>query len=364
MMRFLVRGALAFVLTAAVGAGTLDAQATALWYIGTYSSHILVWDEASEQVVDQIEMNHPFPHRFSLSPNRDRIYVTEARTETVEIVDVEARKVIDEFTLSEGNVMVRISSIAPHPSGDRVALFVKRYTKLRDRFVVEGPFMLEYDLTSKTVSDTIPWPDGGERENIGLRYSPDGKTLYLTATNIIALDADTFEEIDRWEISEPLEPGLGRQSFGVVPGTYDEDGVATSLLRMTDPVHNRRMMGIARARLSEKEIDFYTLGTAEPVGQFALAPGGEKAYGLFAEIGRYEFWEFDLVNRRVARRVPFDGRPRMGLEVSADGQKLYIHVAGNSIDIYDSSTFEYLRSVVFDEDMTRVAVIPQRGGTP
>ena len=364
MTRFLIRGAVAFVLTTAVGAGTLEAQANALWYIGTYSSHILVWDEASEQVVDQIEMNNPFPHRFSLSPNRDRIYVTEARTETVEVVDVEARKVIDEFTLSEGNVMVRISSIAPHPSGDRVALFVKRYTKLRDRFVVEGPFMLEYDLTSKTVSDTIPWPEGGQRENVGLRYSPDGKTLYLTSGDIVAVDAETFEEIDRWEISDPLEPGLGRQSFGVNPGTYDEDGVATSLMRMTDPAQNRRMMGIARVRLSEKEIDFYTLGTAEPIRGFTLAPGGEKAYGLFSEIGRYEFWEFDLVNHRVAQRVPFTGRPRMGLQVSADGEKLYIHVAGNSIDIYDSSTFEYLRSVVFDEDMTRVAVIPQGGGTP
>jgi DNA-binding beta-propeller fold protein YncE len=364
MMRFFIRGAVALVLTTALGAGTLEAQANALWYIGTYSDHLLVWDEASEQIVDQIELNHALPYRITLSAHRDRLYVTEARTETIEIVDVETRQVIDEFTLSEGNVMVRISGIAPHPSGERIALFVKRYTKHRDRFEVEGPFILEYDLTSKTVSDTIPWPDGGERENVGLAYSPDGRTLYLSATDIIAVDADTFEEVDRWEISEALEPGLGRQSFGVAPGTYDEDGVVTSLLRMTDPVQNRRMMGIARARLSEKEIDFYTLGTAEPVGQFALAPDGEKAYALFDEIGRYEFWEFDLVNRRVARRVPFTGRPRMGLQVSADGKKLYIHVAGNSIDIYDSGTFEYLRSIVFDEDMTKVAVIPQRDGTP
>jgi DNA-binding beta-propeller fold protein YncE len=363
MMRFLIRGALAFVLTTAVGAGALEAQATALWYIATYSSHILVWDEASEQVVDQIELNNNLPYRFSLSPNRDRIYVTEARAEKVEVVDVESREVVDEFTLSEGNVMVRISAIAPHPSGDRVALFAKRYTKLRDRYEVVGPFMLEYDLTSKTVTDTIPWPAGGQRENVGLRYSPDGNTLYMTSSDIVAVDAETFEEIDRWEISQPLEPGLGSQSFGVNPGTYDEDGVATSLMRMTDPVQNRRLMGIARVRFSEQEVEFYTLGTAEPVADFTLAPGGEKAYGIVEQIGRYEFWEFDLVNRRVAQRVPFDGRPRMGLEVSADGKKVYIHTAGNSIDIYDSSTFEYLRSVVFDEDMTRVAVFPQ-GGAP
>jgi DNA-binding beta-propeller fold protein YncE len=363
-MRFLIRGAVAFVLTTAVGMGTLEAQANALWYIGTYSSHLLVWDEASEQVVDQVELNNFAPRSMALNAARDRLYVTDSRSEIVEVVDLEQRRVIDEFTLSRGTVSVRIGGFAPHPSGERAMLVVKRYTKHLDRYEIEGPWILEYDLTSKTVSDTIPWPDGEERENVGLRYSPDGKTLYMSTNDIIAVDAETYEEVDRWEISEPLEPGLGRQSFGVNPGTYDEDGVVTSLLRMTDPAQNRRMMGIARVRLSEKEVEFYMLGTAEPISGFSIAPGGEKAYGLFSQIGRYEFWEFDLVNRRVSQRVPFAGRPRMGLEVSADGQKLYVHVAGNSIDIYDSGTFELLRSVIFDEDMTEVAVVPQGGRTP
>ncbi len=51
----------------------------------------------------------------------------------------------------------------------------------------------------------------------------------------------------------------------------------------------------------------------------------------------------------------------MGLRVSADGEKLYVHVAGHTIDVYDSATFELLRTVEFDEDMTGVAVIPGVG---
>ena len=364
MMRMLVRSLAALLVVAATGVATLEAQANARWYIATYSNHLLVWDEASEEVIDRIEVNNFIPTGIVVNEHKDRLYVMEARAERIEVVDLEHHRVIDEFTLSEGNVTVRIRGIAPHPSDERAVLFVKRYTKHADRYEVEGPFILEYDLTTKTVSDTIPWPDDEERENVGFRYSPDGETLYLFTDDIIAVDAETFEEVDRWEISQALEPGLGRPSFGVFPGTYDQDGVATSLFRMTDPAQNRRMMGIARVRLSEKEVDFYTLGTNEPVGRFSVAPGGEKAFGLFSEIGRYEFWEFDLVNRRVAQRVPFTGRPRMGLQVSADGQKLYIHVAGNTIDVYDSSTFEFLRTVTFDEDMTGVAVIPQGGSTP
>ena len=366
MMRVSVRCFTFLVLWRAVVVCPLAAQADARWYIATYSSHMLVWDEASEEVVGRIDMRHRIPTTVVMNEKQDRLYVKEATERTIEVVDLERGEVVDEYTLSEGNVTVRIKSFAAHPSDERAALFVKRYTKHRDRYQVEGPFILEYDLTTKTVTDTIPWPDGEQVENIDFKYSPDGETLYLFTDDIIAVDAETFEEVDRWQISDPLEPGLGRGSFGVSPGTYDEDGVATSLYRVTDPAQNRRMMGIARVRLSEKEVDFYTLGTSEPLTAFTVAPGGEKAFALYSEIGRYEFWEFDLVNRRVAQRVPFDGRPRMRLQVSADGEKLYIFEAGNTIDIYDSSSFEYLRSVTFDEDMTYlgIAVIPRGGGTP
>ena len=355
--------AVVLALLLSVGATHTAAQASARWYIGTYTHDILVWDEATEEIVGRIEMNNFIPTGITPNEAKDRLYVREASGEIIEIVDIEQGSVIDEFTLSEGNVTVRIDGFAPHPSDERAAMFVKRYTKLPDRYVVEGPFILEYDLRNKRVSDTIPWPDGQERENVGFRYSPDGQTLYLFTDDIIALDAETFEEVDRWEISKPLEPGLGRPSFGTFPGTYDEEGVATSLFRMTDPAQNRRMMGIARVRLSEKEVEFFTLGTSEPVGSFSVAPRHEKAYGLYSEIGRYEFWEFDLVNRRVSNRVPFAGRPRMSLQVSADGEKLYIHNAGNTIDIYDSSTFEYLRTVSFDEDTTGVVILPTGSGS-
>ena len=55
----------------------------------------------------------------------------------------------------------------------------------------------------------------------------------------------------------------------------------------------------------------------------------------------------------------------MSLAVSADGERLFIYNAGNTIDVYDSATIEYLRTIVFDEDTTTEVVIPQtRGFTP
>ena len=51
----------------------------------------------------------------------------------------------------------------------------------------------------------------------------------------------------------------------------------------------------------------------------------------------------------------------MTLGVSADGERLFIYNAGNTIDVYDAATFEYIKQIVFDEDTTFEVMIPQTG---
>jgi len=80
------------------------------------------------------------------------------------------------------------------------------------------------------------------------------------------------------------------------------------------------------------------------------------------QIGNYEFWTFDVEGRRVASRERFPGRPRMGLEVSSNGELLYIYNAGSTIDVYDAETYEFLRTVTFNADMTGFLMIPEGTG--
>ena len=75
-------------------------------------------------------------------------------------------------------------------------------------------------------------------------------------------------------------------------------------------------------------------------------------YGLQSEIGKYEFWSFDLVNHRLEKKAEFQGRPRMALKVSSNGKVLYIWQAGNTIDLYEAATFKYLRTITLDADAT------------
>ena len=132
-----------------------SAQETATWYIPTYTQEMLVWDEASERIIDRIQMEHFIPNEVLLNESRDRLYVLDATAEHIDIVDVPARRVVDTFTLSSGSTTVRIDNYAVHPSDERMLLVVKRSTKGRDRYTVEGPFILEYDLRTKQVTDTL-----------------------------------------------------------------------------------------------------------------------------------------------------------------------------------------------------------------
>ena len=123
------------------------------------------------------------------------------------------------------------------------------------------------------------------------------------------------------------------------------------------------LMGVARMDLVNRSVDFYTLGPSQAV-TFRLAPGRSRAYGIHSEVGNYQFWTFDLEGRRVASKVEFKGRPRMGLVVSSNGSQLYITTAGPTIDRYDTATFRHLGTIDLGADMTNVVLIPSRPSAP
>jgi len=329
---------------AAAGNGTL--------IIGAYPKQFWIIDEATEKIVGTIPFQSGIPRRTALSRDRKRFYTVEAAMEKVEILDIAARKTVDTFGLSEGNRKVRIRSVEPDPLQRFVMMVTASATKLVDRFEVGSPTLVQYDLKEHRIVRTIPWPNGEERQNANIQFSPDGKLMYLfTDQDVLIYETSGFTQVDKWELSKPLEEGFGRLEMGSRDVFNDEPGFYTGIFSVSDPVQHRRMMGIARVNLAAKTVDFYTLGPSSGVS-FAMAPNRKVAYGLFEDIGRYEFWKFDLEHRKFAGRTEFKGRPRMGLKTSSNGKVLYIYVAGNTIDLYDADTYQYMRTITLDGDMT------------
>jgi hypothetical protein len=320
--------------------------------IGSYPKQYWIIDEASEKIVGTIPFQSGIPRRTTLSRDGKRFYTIEAGMEKVEIIDIAARKTLDTFTLSEGNKKVRIRSLEPDPLHRFVMMVTMSATKQIDRFEIGTPTLVQYDLSTHKIVRTIPWPNNEERQNANVLFSPDGKLMYLfTEREVLIYDTNSYAQVDKWDMSRPVEEGMGRLEFNARDVLNDEPGFYTSLFTVSDPVQHRPTMGIGRVNLAAKTVDFFTLGPATPVS-FTLAPGRKVAYGLADEIGHYEFWKFDLEHRRLAGRTEFKGRPRMGLKTSSNGKVLYIYVAGNTIDLYDAETYQYLRTITLDGDMT------------
>ena len=326
-------------------------------YLGGYAHKIYVIDEATEQVADEIQVTSGIPRSLTLSADRQRFYLNDMTQEHFEIIDIASRSTLDTFTLSKGRTRTRIDGFAVDPQERYVILLTRSATKQVDRFEISPMELVRYDLSTHAVTGTIPWPDGEERQRLNMLFSPDGSLLYFFVDQVVIYETTGFTEVDRWDLSEPLEPGLGAMRFGFRGGLNEEFGFYTGLFTVRSPVRDGRQMGVARVNLNEKAVeDFYTLGPATGVS-FSMTADRTMAYGLVQEIGHYELWTFDLANRRLGPRQPFDGRPRMSLKPSSNGQLLYVYQAGQTIDIYEADTYGYLRTLDLEADATTDLII-------
>ncbi len=355
-------------LVASLGAVTVTAQTRSSapsptggngkLYIGTYAGEIQIFDEATEKMTERIALKTGIPRSLLPSQDRTRFYVLDSRTERIEVVDVASRKTLDTFTLSTANKRTRIISMQADPRHRFLVLLTRTATKLSDRWEIGPPTLVQFDLATREVARTIPWPRNEERETVNLRFSPDGNFLFFFGDEVIVVETEKFTEVETWPFAQSVEAGMGRVSLGPVHDFYDTPGMFTGLFTTTDPVQKRRIMGIGRVDLVKRSIDFTPMGPADNV-TFAQAPDRKRAYGIKSEIGRYEFWTFDLEKGQLLSRGEFKGRPRMAVRVSSNGKLLYVYVAGATIDVYDAASYKYLRTIQMNADQTtELFVVP------
>ena len=332
-------------------------------YVGSYKGVIFEIDEATEKVTREIPVSIGIPIGVTLSDDLSRLYVRDATFEKVEVIDRLKGTSLGTFTLTEGKAKTRIWAMRPDPQNKTLILTIKKYTLESDRWVIGPPTLVQYDIEQRKIVRTIPWPKGEEREGVNVMFSPDGKLLYMFSEDVLIYDTTTFTEIDRWEVNRPIEPGAGAIPIGGLPQFTDEPGFYTAFFTMADPVQNRRIMGIGRIELAKKKIEFHPIGPARGLG-FSVSPDRKRGYGLLQGIEDYEYWTFDLESYRVINRLPSKGRTRMGMRVSSSGKVIYIHTAGNTIDLHDPATFAKLRTITLDGDMTGFLLVPPQKPAP
>jgi hypothetical protein len=331
-------------------------------YIGTWPREVLVIDEAAGKVVDRIRLNTGTPQSLTLSYDKKKIFVT-TWTNGVEVIDLATRKVINHFTLNEGERTVRMRGFAPDPTDQLLYGTINAAVKKIDRFEIEKPKFAVIDLAQKKITKTFDFPKEHDTPfgfMAGYRVSPDGKLLYVFKEDVLIFDLKDFKQVDKIELSKPQHPGSFPIRIGPGDDPNDEAGVVTSVFNTTDPVVRRRIFGIARLDLASRNLDFTPVGPAVTgMTGLRLTPDRKTGYTV-AFLGgspseptrRTEFWVFDIVARKLAKKHEFESRSRFNFTVSSDGKQLYIYGAGPTIEVYDAETFKLQRVMTFDGDMT------------
>jgi DNA-binding beta-propeller fold protein YncE len=331
-------------------------------YIGAWQREVLVIDEAQGKVVDRIPLQTGTPQSLTLSYDKKKIYATTWNN-GIEVIDIASRKVINHFTLGEGERIVRMRGFAPDPTDQLLYGTINVAVKKIDRFEIEKPKFAVIDLAQKKITKTFDFP----REHdtpfgfmAGYRVSPDGKLLYVFKEDVLIFDLAEFKQVDKIELSKPPHPGAFPVRIGPGDDPNEEPGVVTSVFNTTDQVVRRRIFGIARLDLASRHLDFTPVGPAVTgMTGLRLTPDRKTGYTV-AFLGgapseptrRTEFWVFDIPSRKLIKKHEVDTRSRFNFTLSSDGRSLYIYGAGPTIEIYDAETFKLQRVIRFDGDTT------------
>jgi hypothetical protein len=330
----------------AAGTGTI--------FMGSYSGHITAVEEATEKI-SKIPLKTGGPFVVRLSADRSRFYVQSANQEHFEIVDVKKRQSLDTFTLSDARRHVRAMAFEVDPQHRTMVLLARTATRLIDRWEIGEPEIIEYDLAGHKVLRTVPWAADFEPSYYGLalRFSPDGKLLYVFGQQIAILDTSTLKPVDSWDLSLPNDSGMGRLDPGSFDESTDQPGHVTGVFTMRDPIQKRNLLVAGRINLVARTVETFPLGPA-PVGgdiSFTISPDRKLAHVLHEQIGRHELWTIDMAARLVVSRVPVPSRPRMQIRASSSGQLLYFYEAGRLIEVFTADASKKLRTIALDSDM-------------
>jgi hypothetical protein len=346
--------ALGFVtLTALRGDAQGPSAGTGTIYVGSYSGHITAVDEASGTFT-KIPLSSGPPFVVRLSPDKTRFYVQSANQEKFEVVDVAARKSVDAFTLSDGHRHVRALTFEADPQHRTLVLVTRTATKQIDRWEIGAPEFVVYDLATHTITHTVPWTIDDEPAlyGVALRFSPDGKYLYVFGSQVTILDAATLQQVDSWDLSLPTDTSMSRFDAGPQDDSADRPGLVTGLFVTQDAVMKRRTLSVGQIDLAAKTVDVLPLGPVPEADgmSFTVAPGRKRANILLAEIGRHRLLSIDMEARRVTGQVDVPTRTRMQMRTGANGL-LYLYEAGRTIEIFSADAATRLRTIELDSDM-------------
>lgn len=344
-----------------------------LVFFGTWPHHVVVFDSATEKVVDNIDLKTDVPRTLILSPDKRKIYASTLNDNAIVTIDVATHKVLSSFTLNHDNQNVRLVGLAPDPASNYLYAIATIISKKMDHYDVDPPKFVVIDLAAKKITRTAAFPpdEGTLGFRTTIKLSLDGKLLYLFRENILVFDTSEFKLLKKIDLAKPQVPDMENLSVNLLDDPNELPGKITSVFNAADAIIHRRVFGIGTVDLSNLSFDFTPIAPAPGNGTMMplfLTPDRKTGYtvSITGDPGnrRCEFWAFDIPSRKLIRSREFDGRNRFSFGLSADGTKLLIYGAGYQITVYDAVTLEQRNDVDVPGDMTTNLVVLPLASSP
>ena len=348
-MKKLALLAIAFASAGQVCAGV--ANTGEFMYIGTLDKKLLVLNQDSGDVVDEIPLE-AIPRVTCVSADHKKLYIITTQM-ALETVDMESRKLISRFSLSDSRSRPRIvgtapdrinigsntrfSGIAVDPQGHYLYTTMRVVIKDVDQYHIEPPQFVAIDLQEQKVAKSWSFPkemDQGFGFDATYKVSPDGKLLYVFQENILVFDLATFKQVDEIELAQPPYPGASPYRLSANEDAFDTPDSVTSVFTSVDPIVHKGTLGLATVNLTSHKVEYFPIGPLLPMMGFQVAPDHKHGYSIMPKISTggnrlTEWWVWDIPNHKVIKTKEFPSRPTFRFAVSGNGKNLYLYGAGS-----------------------------------
>jgi DNA-binding beta-propeller fold protein YncE len=375
---------LAIVLLAAgasIGASAQAVSSGHLMYVGTLDKKLLVFDEDREEVIGSIELGG-IPRVTALSADKKKLYIFTTKM-VLEVVDLEAKKVVGTFDLADarsrprmgGSVPdlvnigtnARYAGLAVDPQGRYLYTTMRVVIKDIDQFRIEPPQFVAIDLQDMKIAKSWPFPknvDQGFGFNATFKVSPDGKMLYVFEDDILIFDLATFQQVDRIALAKPSYPGATPYRLAESGDTFDTPNTVTSVFTSVDDVVHKGTLGMATMDLTTRKVQYFPIGPLLPMMGFLLSPDHKFGYSIMPMNSganrTTEWWVWDIETHTVIKKKEFDSRPTFRFSVGGDGSKLYVYGAGSTLEVFDAKTLESKKVIYLNKDTTTNLIMASR----
>ena len=196
-----------------------------------------------------------------------------------------------------------------------------------DQYRIEPPQFVAIDLQDKKIAKAWPFPKGldqGFGFDATYKVSPDGKLLYVFEDDILIFSLDTFQQVDKIELSQPPYPGASPYRLAANDDSFDDPDKVTSVFTSVDQIVHKGTLGMATIDLKTRKVDYPPIGPLLPMIGFLVSPDRKRGYSMMTKIGtgdnrETEWWVWDLANHTVINKETLESRPtfRFGVEATA-----------------------------------------------